>query len=212
VSVYPLYPPPPPRYTVIERVAPRYDANLTVIHRGWRVFKDKTRLLLVSTGANSTVATDTEELIRRATETLHDTGADPSKWKDFDDNTYNERALDYGETRDIATYDFGVPRGVVAYFKAIGSATAIVARLQASGDCSTFTTIAEGYNVTVALAVTARCLRIQVYNSDTVNVQFMRIYTLEAYPIVRELIVQGGARFLNVIAHGYSQLLEVIEL
>jgi hypothetical protein len=58
VSVYPLYPPPPPKYTIIERVAPRFDSTLTVIYRGWRVFKDKTRLLLISTGVNSTVGTD----------------------------------------------------------------------------------------------------------------------------------------------------------
>jgi hypothetical protein len=211
VSVYPLYPPPPPKYTIIERVAPRYDASLTVISRGWRVFKDKTKLILVSTGVNSTVATDVEELVTKATETLHDTEADPSKWKDFDDNTYTEQALGALETRNIVTYDFGTSRGVVAYFKALGSSESIVARLQASFDCSTFTTIAEGAYITVAVATAARCLRIQAYNSSA-DIQFVQIYTLEAYPITKELVVQGGARFLNIIAHGYTQLLEVIEL
>ena len=66
MSVYPL----PRKYTIIERVAPRYDSDLTIIHRGWRVFKDKTKLILVSTGDNSTVGTDSEELIRKATETV----------------------------------------------------------------------------------------------------------------------------------------------
>ena len=208
-----LPPPPPPKYAVFERVAPRYDASLTIIHRGWRVFKDKTKLILVSTGDNSTVGTDSEELIRKATETLHDTGADPSKWKDFNDGTYNARILGLGETRNIVTYDFGVSRSVVALLRGYTETNAYL-RVLASTNCSTFTTIIDyaGAPATVVAPATARCLRLQGYNADTVYLRGIYIYSFEAYPVTKELNVQGGARFLNIVAHGYTQLLEVIEL
>jgi len=208
-----LPPPPPPKYAVFERVAPRYDASLTIIHRGWRVFKDKTKLILVSTGDNSTVGTDSEELIRKATETLHIT-IDSSKWKDLNDNTYDGITLDPGVTVDIATYDLGVSRDMLVMLRASSGASYTVVRVLVSVDCVSYTPIIGlGGGLYWGFArATARCLRLQGYNGyiSAININ---IYTFEAYPVTRELTVTTpGARFLNIVAHGYTQLLEVIEL
>ena len=215
-----LPPPPPPRYTVIERVAPRYDATYTVIYRtvARRLFSRGTRFILVSTDANSTITVGSQDLIPGATETLHVT-IDSSLWKDKDDTTFAGYRVGAGATVDIATYDLGASMDLAVVIACSADYNNTVAcRVLVSGDCTTFTQVLElpsRVAIQVGGTVTnAQCLRIQLYNYGA-SPSGGQIRSFEAYrlPPVRDVTIPAGTlEMISTVAKGVSQLLEVIEL
>jgi hypothetical protein len=215
--------PPQQLAAVFERVAPRYDASLTLVFRGRRMLYPNSELRLYSTSTDAAIFTEDDDVLVNATETILYTGFNSSAVKDRNDDTYADavNSIAAGETRDLVKWDLGsiITGYVIAKIECYTSG--VYTRVLVSNDDVTYSILCEiGTVATVTRVVKAsfRYLKLQVYNSSagTASSSAAKFYTVEVYPeskkknILRITSSSPMSKLINIITHGYSSVLEVV--
>jgi hypothetical protein len=202
---------------LIERVAPRYDANPTKLYRVKRTLLANQKLILKCDGDVYGVFVDDDDLLPNATQTINQTGFNPANMKDHDDTTYSPSAADItaGSTVNHATWDFGSIANRIIIYNASAPTTLCQVRVLISNDNSTYTQIAGGSSINDIYYGSFRYVRIQSYNGDTGSQAAgnWKYYSLEVYsPNIRKeyQTLSEIVRMVTVVGKSNSWFYEVL--
>jgi hypothetical protein len=209
------------RFTVIERVAPRFDSALTVIYNVKRFLQANTMLVLISSDARSTIGCELNDLMPSATLTrVDDTGFVDTRVKDYNDATFETTTLTdlpgYA-TRIIAYWDLGSVGTRLFYIVVSSTSVSVSTLIDVSPDLTTWTNVCGAQNATSMCAGSGsfRYIRYRIHNPSAGGANpsnATRVHTIEIFnPDVKRLRIPiSNIYTLKVISAGYSNLLEVI--
>jgi len=208
------------RFAIIERVAPRYDASLTLLSRTYRFVRANTIFDGISSDVVVIGGIPELDLLPTFTETILYPGFNPAPMKDYNDSTYTTGIATPSTPTDYVMYDMGMLRDVVILAVIRGTNSGYTrCRVRVSPDNVTYTTVIDSAGITtsttyIALATGVRYIRLSGFDAST-SPSTCEWYTLEVYERVNRRIYRNDRdRVLPItfITRGYSHILEVIQL
>jgi hypothetical protein len=214
------------KFGIIERVAPRYDANDVMIYDVVRVIKAGTTFILITDGSRYNIVSRFDDNIFPsiiASETVVDANFGPiANLRDNNDSTYatSSTTVSPASEQELARWDLGASRTGYIFLK-VWSGGVFNTRIYVSSDGTTWTLVYNvGLNGDAMIYVSNfRYLSLRVYNTDTSVGRtisgYWKIYELEFFPPnIRNILSYNTqvTKPIAVFSIGYSQLLEVITI
>ncbi len=209
------------KYVIIERVGRGFTSGVSEIYRLSTFFRNSKFVLIAKADASAIIKNRSGDLIPTATETILDTGFDPTNAKDHNDSTCSSTTttLDANASIDHVKWDLGsvANRFLVAL---ISSGTAgVYTRVLVSSDDATYTEVAEvnGGTVKAVYYGSFRYVKLQTINSNVsaLSGSYTRFCSVEVYPPNTDTeisLINELAEFFVLLYNGYYQLIEVVYL